>query len=295
MTACLTHAGLHRQGMHDHLVQPPGGLRQVKAAEIRIRNQAGVVGIALALRVSTRWWRAGELSAHRDLLLIRRRLIRRLLAQVRACALPGVLLCGTDGWCADLRAMRETCRDAVRTGARGRPRRRGWRGLLRGQVVTWYEKRRVITGQRRRVQGSTARVEHLRYRLPGDGVRHTASVECLHATCRARLASLTRWGPALVRQTGTVRHDMYPSGIVYTCCTPYARVRLTKTAAGRACVERPPVMAARITDPGWRVRELLPFHVPPPRWTPPPLRGRPSQTLRLLMELPGTWLVKKIL
>jgi len=290
VTSWLTHAGLHRQAVHDHLVQPPCGRGQVKAAEIRVRNQGGVVWIALALRVSTRWWRAGELSVPRDLLLI-----RRLLARVRACALPGVLLCGTDGWCADLRAIRETCRDAVRTGARGRPRRRGWRGLLSVQVVTWYEKRRVITGERRRVQGSTARVEQRRYCLQGDGVRNTASVACLHATCRARLASLTWWGRALVCQTGTVRHDMYPSGIVYNFCTPYASVRLTKPAAGRPCVERPPVMVAWITDHGWRVRELLPFHVPPPRWTPPPMRGRPSRTLRLLMERPGTWLVKKIL
>ena len=45
-----------------------------------------------------------------------------------------------------------------------------------------------------------------------------------------------------------------------------------------------PAMAAGITDHGWTVQAWLSFHVPPPRWTPPRPRGRPSQALRCLLE-----------
>ena len=44
-----------------------------------------------------------------------------------------------------------------------------------------------------------------------------------------------------------------------------------------------PAMAAGITDHCWTVRELLSCRVPPPRWTPPKQRGRPSHALKRLM------------
>ena len=46
-------------------------------------------------------------------------------------------------------------------------------------------------------------------------------------------------------------------------------------------------MAAGITDHYWTVRELLAFHVPP-RWTPPKGHGRPSHTLKRLIERWGS-------
>ena len=279
VAAWLTRAGLHRQAVHEHVVQTPRDLGQVQADAIRVKTPGGVVWMALAMMVSTRLWRAGEVSEPRDLPLI-----RRLIERVRACALPRALLCCTDGLCPYLRAMRETFRDAVRTGARGRPRCRRWSSLLIAQVVKRYEKRRVVEVERRIVQGSAARVETWRYRSPGDGVINTASIERLNATCRARLSSLTRRGRAWARQTCTLRHGMSLSGTVYNFCTPHASWRLTKTAAGGAWVERTPAMAARMTDHGWSVRERLSFHVPPPRWTPPKRRGRPSRALPLLVE-----------
>ena len=45
-----------------------------------------------------------------------------------------------------------------------------------------------------------------------------------------------------------------------------------------------PAMAAGITDHCWTVQELLSFHVPPSRWTPPTKRGRPSHALKRLIE-----------
>ena len=44
-----------------------------------------------------------------------------------------------------------------------------------------------------------------------------------------------------------------------------------------------PAMAAGITEHCWSVRALLSYHVPPPRWTPPKQRGRPSHALKRLM------------
>ena len=279
VAAWLTRAGLHSQAVHAHVVQTPRDLGQVQADEIRVKKQGGVVWMALAMMVSTRLWLAGEVSEHRDLPLV-----RRLIERVRACALPRALLFCTDGLCTYIRAIRETFRDAVRTGARGRPRLHRWRSLLIAQVVKRYEKRRVVEVRRRIVQGSAARVEKLRYRSQGDGVINTAYIERLNATFRERLSLLTRRGRALARQTCTLRHSMYLIGTVYNFCTPHASLRWTKTAAGGACVERTPAMAARITDHCWSVRELLSFHVPPPRWTPPKRCGRPSRALQLLVE-----------
>jgi transposase-like protein len=279
VAAWLIRAGRQSQAVHEHLVQTPRDLGQVQADEIRVKKQGGIVWMALAMMVSTRLWLAGEVSEHRDLPLI-----RRLIERVRACALRRAILFCTDGLHTYIRAMRETFRDAVRTGTRGRPRLRPWKRLLIAQVVKRYERRRVVEVERRIVQGSGAQVEHIRCRSQGAGVINTAYIERLNATFRERLSSLTRRGRALARQTCTLRHGMYLIGTVYNFCTPHASLRLMKTAADRAGVDRTPAMAAGITDHGWSVRELLSFHVPPPRWTPPKRRGRPSRVLQLLVK-----------
>ena len=77
-------------------------------------------------------------------------------------------------------------------------------------------------------------------------------------------------------------------GTVYNFCTYHASLRLAAQATGTAATNRTPAMAAGITDHCWTVRELLAFHVPPPRWTPPKRRGRPSQTLKRLIERWGS-------
>src|SRR5204862_6116738 len=96
------------------------------------------------------------------------------------------------------------------------------------------------------------------------------------ATCREGLASLTRRGLALALRTLTLPHGMYLLGTVYDFCTPHTRL----AHAGRGTT---PAMAAGITDHCWTIQELLSFHVPPPRWTPPKQRGRPSHALKRLI------------
>src|SRR5215813_8678693 len=264
-------SGRQGQAVHEYLVEQPRDLGQVQADELRVKKQGGVVWMALAMMVTTRLWLAGEVSTHRDMPLI-----RRLIERVRACALYRPLLFCTDGLCSYVRAIRETFREPVRTGAPGRPRLRPWRNLCMAQVVKRYEQGRVVDVERRIVAGTPARVETLRRRAQGDGVINTAYIERLNATFRERLASLTRRGRALARHTTTLQHGMYLVGTVYNFCTPHASL----SAAGATT----PAMAAGITDYCWSVHELLSYHVPPPRWTPPKHRGRPSPALKRLME-----------
>jgi hypothetical protein len=153
---------------------------------------------------------------------------------------------------------------------------RPWRNVCIAQVVKRDALRCVVDVERRIVDGTPARVETLRRRSQGDGVINTASIERLHATFRERLASLTRRGRALARRTVTLQHGMYLIGTVYNFCTPHASLRAAGTTT--------PAMAAGITDHCWSVRALLSYHVPPPRWTPPKQRGRPSHALKRLRE-----------
>ena len=267
----MARGGVQGQAVQEHLVEQPRDLGQVQADEIRVKKQGGIVWMALAMRISTRLWLAGEGSEHRDMPLI-----RRLIERVRRCAAPRPLLVCTDGLCSSIRAIRETFRAPVPTGKGGRPRRRPWRHVLIAQVVKRYERRRVVETERRIVDGTPARVETLRRRSQGGGVINTAYIERLNATFRARLASLTRRGRALARRTLTLQDGMYLSGTVYNFCTPHESLCV---AGGK----RTPAMAAGITDHCWTIRELLSFHVTPPRWTPPKQRGRPSRVRQRLI------------
>jgi transposase-like protein/IS1 family transposase len=270
-----------RQGhvVHTSLVEQPRDLGQVQADELRVKKQGGIVWMAMAMMVQTRLWLGGAVSEQRDMTLI-----RRLIERVRRCAAHCPLLVCTDGLCTYIRAIRETFRDPVHTGKGGRPRLRPWRNVLIAQVVKRYERRRVAETDRRIVDGTPARVETLRRRSQGDGVINTAYIERLNATFRERLAPLARRCRALARHTLTLEHGMYLVGTVYNFCTYHASLRLAAQATGTAAINRTPAMAAGITDHCWTVRELLAFHVPPPRWVPPKRRGRPSHTLKRLIE-----------
>ena len=265
-------AGRQGQAVQEHLVEHPRELGHVQADEIRVKIQGGIVWMALAIMVTTRLWLAGEVSAQRDMPLI-----RRLIERVKRCAARRPLLVCTDGLVSYIRAIRETFREPAYTGQGGRPRLRPWRHVLIAQVVKRYERRRVVETERRIVDGTPARVETLRRRSQGDGVINTAYIERLNATFRARLASLTRRGRALARRTLTLQHGMYLIGTVYNFCTPHASLAHAKGGTT-------PAMAAGLTDHGWTVHELLSFHVPPPRWTPPKHRGRPSHAFKRLIE-----------
>jgi transposase-like protein/IS1 family transposase len=277
VAAWFARAGRQAQAVQEHVVEQPRDLGQVQADEIRVKQQGQISWMALAMSVGTRLWLAGEVSEQRDL-----GLIRRLLGRVRHCAARRPLLVCTDGFRAYPRAIRETFRDPLPTGKRGRPCLRSWNTLHIAQVIKHYVQRRVVRVERRIVAGPAAQVEKLRRRSQGgDGVLNTAYIERLNATFRERLATLTRRGRALARRTTTLHAGMYLIGTVYNFCT-YHR-SLSRAAAGVRALQTP-AMAAALTAHRWTVYELLSFHVPPPRWTPPQRRGRPSRALQRLIE-----------
>ena len=235
--------------------------------------------MALAMMVSTRWWLAGAVSEQRDMTLM-----RRLIERVRVCALPRPMRLCTDGLCSSMRAMRETFRAPVPTGAPGRPRLRPWRNLCIAPVVQRSAQRRVVEVEWRIVEGTPVRVETLRRRWQGPGVINTAYIERLHATFRERLAPLTRRGRALARRTLTVQHGMSLIGTVSNFCTPHGSLRLPGPTARASGIVRTAAMATGITDHCWSVQALVSYPVPLPHWTPPKQRGRPSPALKRLIE-----------
>ena len=271
VAAWWARSGRQGQAVHESLVERPRHLGQVQADELRVKKQGGIVWMALAMMVRTRLWLGGEVSAQRDMTLI-----RRLIERVRRCDAHRPLLFCTDGLVSYIRAIRETFRDPVHTGKGGRPRLRPWRHVFIAQVVKRYERRRVVATDRRIVDGVPARVETLRRRSQGGGMINTAYIERLNATFRAHLAPLARRCRALARHTGTLHTGMFLVGTVYNFCTPHASLSQTRKTT--------PAMAAGITDHCWTMHELLSFHVPLSRWAPPKRRGRPSRTLQRLIE-----------
>jgi transposase-like protein len=271
VAAWWARAGRQGQTVHEYLVEQPRDLGQVQADELRVKKQGGIVWMALAMMVQTRLWLGGEVSEQRDLPLI-----RRLIERVRRCAAHRPLLFCTDGLVSYIRAIRATFRDPIHTGKGGRPRLRQWRHVFIAQVVKRYERRRVVATERRIVEGTPARVETLRRRSQGGGMINTAYIERLNATFRERLAPLARRCRALARHTLRLHEGMFLVGTVYNFCTPHASLHPTQTTT--------PAMAAGITDHCWTMHELLSFPVPPPRWTPPKRRGRPSRILQRLIE-----------
>src|SRR5947209_14437148 len=208
----LRNAGTHCQALHEHLLKRPLPLGQVQADEIRVRTQGGVVWMALALMVRTRFWLGGVISPRRDTALI-----TRLIGLVRAAAsaLAGPILFCTDGLGSYAAAIRAVFREAVPRGGRGRRRLRPWDGILIAQVVKQDARGHVVGVLRRIVQGTAAEVERVIRQSQGCGVINTAYIERLNATFRQRLAALVRRGRGLARQSGSLERGMYLVGTVY--------------------------------------------------------------------------------
>jgi transposase-like protein len=263
-------SGRQRQGRHAYVVEQPRDVGQVPADDLGVKKQGGIVGMAFAMMRKTRLWRGGEVSEPRALPLS-----RRLLARVRRGAARRPLVSCTDGLGSSIRALRETCRDPIRTGQGGRPRRRPWRNVLIAHVVKHYERRRVVETARRIVAGPPARVETLRRRSQGDGGIKTADIERRNATFRERLAPLARRCRALARQTRPLHEGMCVVGTVSHFCTPHESLH-----AGQKTT---PAMAAGLTDHCWTMQALLSFQVPLPRWAPPKQRGRPTRAFQRLI------------
>ncbi len=265
-------AGAHCEQVHQDQVVQPRDLQHVQADEIRLKTQAGVLWVAMALMVTTRLWLGGAVSPIRD-----RTLIQRLVAMVAACARFGPLLFVTDGLKTYIDVVRCTFRTR-QTGTGGRPRLIGWPDLVIAQVVKQYAGRAVTGAIHRLGHGSVRMFLTLLWSTPGCQVLNTAFIERLNGTFRSRLAVFGRRTRVPAGRGTTVERGMYLVGTLYNFCCVHGSLR---TADGQC---RTPAMASGITDHVWTVSELLHYRVPPPRWEPPRRRGRRSHALQALIE-----------
>lgn len=274
--------GRHCEQVQAHLVEQPCDLGQVQADELRVKQQGQVVWVAMAIQVATRLWLGAVVSEHRDF-----NLVAALMQLVRRCALCRPLLFCVDGFSGYLRAIQETFREAIPSGRVGRPTLRLWEGIHIAQVVKQYAGGCVVGIVRRIVQGAEPQVQALLRATQGGGVINTAYIERLNATFRSRLAGLVRRGRGLVRELPTLEAGVYLVGTVYNFCTNHESLRrplYVGRRGHRRWVQRTPAMAAGITDHCWTIHELLTYHVPPSRWTPPKRRGRVSKATQELIK-----------
>lgn len=273
--------GEHCQEVHGHLVATTSlDLGQVQADEVKVKTQKGSVWMAMVMMVSTRLWLGGAISPQRD-----KGLIVQIASKVRQVARCRPLLVAVDGLASYVGAFQKAFRSPLpRRGRTGRPRLVSWPDIAIVQVV----KQRTADGlsiQRRIVQGGQQLVQRLLTSTQNGGVINTAYIERLNATFRQRLVWMVRRTRNLARQEATLQAGMYIVGCFYNFCDVHQSLRLKLWITERSYrwVQRTPALAAGLTDHVWSPEELLWFKVPPPPWSPPKRRGRPSkETLRLV-------------
>jgi transposase-like protein len=274
VAAWVARAGQHCQQVHQHLIQQGQvDLQHVQADELWVKLVGRRVWMAMALAVPSRLWLGGVLSAHRDLPLI-----TTLVQLVRSCARTLAILVCVDGLASYVTAVLRIFRHPVHTERRGRPRLVLAQGLLLGQVVKRYVRRRVVSVERRIVRGTEAAIATvLAATHTGTGV-NTAYIERLNATFRASLAPLVRRGRAIAHTETFLTAGMWLVGCGYNFCWLHDSLRLRAPAG--ACwrwQERTPAMAAGLTNHRWTMLELLRYQVPLPAWVATKRRGRPPK------------------
>lgn len=274
VSSWVRRAGQHAQQVHQHLIQQGHlDLQHVQADELWVKLVGRRVWQAMAIAVPSRLWLGGVISADRD-----RHLITALVQQVRASALTLAILVCVDGLASYVSAFRKGFRHRIATGKPGRPRLEEEAGLLIGQVIKQYAKRRVIGVQRRIVQGSQGAMR-LVLEATGSGTDiNTAYIERLNATFRSALAYLVRRGRAIAHTETVLNAGMWLVGSCYNLCWYHDSLReRAPVGAPLKWDERTPAMAAGLTDHQWTLGELLTYQVPPLPWVPPKRRGRPAK------------------
>jgi transposase-like protein len=276
-------AGEHCQDVHRHLVQQGQvELGQVRADELWVKLVGKCVWMAMAIAVPARLWLGGVISPDRD-----RALITELVQGVRACARSLAILVCVDGLASYVTAFLRVFRDPVRTGRRGRPRLVVEPGLLIGQVIKRYARRRVVKVARRVVRGTATALALALKATRGGTVINTAYIERINATFRSALAPLARRGRAIAHTEAVLTAGMYLVGCAYNFCWYHDSLRLAAPQnASRKWEERTPAMAAGLTDHPWTLGELLLLKVPLSPWVASKRRGRPpKQKLQPFMPM----------
>jgi transposase-like protein len=277
-------AGKHCQNVHEHMVErSQQDLQQVQADEIKVKALNKSYWMALAMAVPTRLWLGGVVSPKRDM-----ELIQSLVDKVRAIALCRPLLLAADGLASYVTAFRLAFRSKLpHWGSEiGRCKMVSWPDIAIVQVVK-QRVEGVLTVDRRIVQGNKEMVERLiKATQNGQGVINTAFIERLNATFRMHLNSLVRRTRTLAHHSETLIDGMYIVGCFYNFCDYHHSLRLKLSVGSfrHHWVQRTPAIAAKLTDHRWTYSDLFTFKVPPPRWSPPIHRGRPSLAMLDLVK-----------
>jgi transposase-like protein len=274
VAAWLRRAGQHCERVHQHVVQQGRvELQHVQADELWVKLVGRRVWMAMALAVPSRLWLGGVISAQRDLPLI-----TTLVQLVRSCARSLAILVCVDGLASYVTAVLRVFRHPVYTGRRGRPRLVPEKEVLLGQMVKRYVQRRVVSVERRVVQGTSEAIAAVLAATGGGTGINTADIERLNATFRASLAPLVRRGRAIAHTETVLTAGMWLVGGAYNFCWLHESLRVAAPAgAPWKWQERTPAMAAGLTSHRWTMSELLGYQVPLPAWVEPKRRGRPPK------------------
>ncbi len=89
---------------------------------------------------------------------------------------------------------------------------------------------------------------------------------------------------ALTRTSTSLHAGAYLVGTVYNFCTERVSLRLPGIIGGRKWINQTLAMAAGLTTHCWSVKELMSYHVSPPRWRSPSRRGRLSAATKELIN-----------
>jgi hypothetical protein len=201
VAAWLTRAGQHCQRVHQHVVQQGRvDLQHVQADALWLKRVGRRVWMALAMAIPSRLWLGGVIGPQRD-----RVQITTVVQMIRACGRSLAILVGVDGLASYVTAFLRVFRQPVRTGRRGWPRLVREAGLLIGQVVKRYVRRRVVRGTAEAITAVLAATGG------GTGI-NTAYIERLNATFRSALAALARRGRAIAHTEAVLTAGMWLVG-----------------------------------------------------------------------------------
>jgi transposase-like protein len=208
VAAWMTRASRHGQQVHQPVVQQGQvDLQHVQADERWVKLVGRRGWRAMALAVPSRLWLGGCVRPQRD-----RVLITALVQMVWACASSLAILVCADGLASSVTAFLHVCRYPVRTGARGRPWLVLEPGVLLGQVVKRYARRRVVRVEQRGVRGTVEAIAAvLEATGSGTGI-NTAYIERLNAAFRSALTPLVRRGRAMAQTEATLSAGMWLVG-----------------------------------------------------------------------------------
>ena len=261
-------AGRHCQKTHAAIVQQGRvDLGHVQADELWVKLVAKRVWMAMALAVPARLWLGGVIESRIATASSSPIWCRGYVLVRQAWRSWSVWM----AWAGYVTAFLRVFRHTVRTGRRARPRLVVEPGLLIGQVIKRYEKRRVVgVGSIRVMRGTAEAIAGVLSKTRTGTVINTAYIERLNATFRGALAPLVRRGRAISHLETTLTAGMYLVGCAYNFCWCHRSLRLPAAqGSARLWSERTPAMAAGLTDHRWTMAELLHHQVPLPPWVPP--------------------------